>query len=153
MDKLIGAGWGFPGVLDVRGGVALVRREEEIEQAIRLVLRTVPGERPMRPDFGCGAYALVFGPLDGATAGRIAYDVRTSLERWEPRIEVLSVDVGRDASAHPASDADHTLYVDLSYRLNATGQTRALVAPFYVIPPHPRQPGPTETASSLSTGP
>ncbi|MEV5508648.1 GPW/gp25 family protein [Streptomyces orinoci] len=133
MEKLIGAGWSYPGrrVRDT-GGVELVRGVAEIEQAIRLILTTVPGERPMRPDFGCEAYALVFDPIDGATAGRVSYDVRTALERWEPRIEVIAVE------AHTDTDAgeDGRLCVELTYRVRADGQTRTLVVPFYTVPRH-----------------
>ena len=71
-------------------------REREVEQAIRLILGTALGERPMRPEFGCRIHDHVFGPANGATAGQIAYDVREALERWEPRIVVLEVGVGFD---------------------------------------------------------
>ena len=86
----IGAGWSFPLGTDATGGVALVTREREIEQAIRLILGTACGERPMRPEFGCRIHDHVFGPATSATAGQIAYDVREALERWEPRIDVAA---------------------------------------------------------------
>ncbi len=92
-EQFVGAGWAFPLHTDASGAIALVRREREIEEAIRLVLATAPGERPMRPEFGCAVHDLVFAPVNEATAGRISYEVRTSLERWEPRIEVAEVAV------------------------------------------------------------
>ena len=98
----IGAGWSYPLGTDATGGVALVTREREIEQAIRLILGTACGERPMRPEFGCRIHDHVFGPANSATAGQIAYDVREALERWEPRIEVNEVEcqLRRDRVRH-----------------------------------------------------
>ncbi len=82
----IGAGWAFPLRTDATGAIALVRGEREIEESIRLILATAPGERPMRPEFGCAVHDYVFAPADASTAGQIAYEVRVALERWEPRI-------------------------------------------------------------------
>ena len=87
----IGAGWSYPLGADPSGRVALVTREREIEQSIRLILGTSIGERPMRPDFGCRIHDHVFGPANSATAGQIAYDVRDALERWETRIDITDV--------------------------------------------------------------
>jgi uncharacterized protein len=127
----IGAGWSFPLGTDATGGVALVTREREIEQAIRLILGTACGERPMRPEFGCRIHDHVFGPATSATAGQIAYDVREALERWEPRIEVAGVAVNFDAIA------SGTLYVDVGYTIRGLNDPRNLVFPFYVIPSEP----------------
>ncbi len=126
----IGAGWSFPLGTDATGGVALVTREREIEQAIRLILSTACGERPMRPEFGCHIHDHVFAPGNAATAGQIAYDVRRALERWEPRIEVLDVGVGFDEME------TGTLYVDITYEILGLNDPRNLVFPFYVIPEH-----------------
>jgi len=124
----IGAGWAFPPTTDATGGIALVTREREVEQAIRLILGTARGERPMRPDFGCRIHDHVFGPANGATAGQVAYDVREALERWEPRILVLEVGVSYDRIA------TGTLYVDVAYQIVGSNDPRNLVFPFYVIP-------------------
>jgi phage baseplate assembly protein W len=124
----IGAGWSYPLGTDATGGVALVTREREIEQAIRLILGTARGERPMRPEFGCRIHDHVFGPANSATAGQIAYDVREALERWEPRIEVSEVDVSFDAIE------SGTLYIDVGYEIRGLNDPRNLVFPFYVIP-------------------
>ena len=92
-DDFIGRGWAFPIRADATGGIALVSREQELAESIRLILGTAKGERPMRPEFGCGIHDEVFSPMDATTAGRVAYDVRAALERWEPRIDVTAVDV------------------------------------------------------------
>jgi len=126
----IGAGWAFPVTTDATGGIALVTREREIAEAIRLILGTARGERPMRPEFGCRIHDHVFGPANSATAGQIAYDVREALERWEPRIEVRDVSVSYDRIEAGV------LYVDVGYVILGSNDPRNLVFPFYVIPEH-----------------
>ena len=106
-NDFIGAGWSYPLGTDATGGIALVNREREIEQAIRLILGTACGERPMRPEFGCRIHDHVFNTATSATAGQIAYDVRQALDRWEPRIELRDVSVSFDAIA------SGTLYVEV----------------------------------------
>ena len=124
----IGAGWSYPLGTDATGGVALVNRDRELEQAIRLILGTACGERPMRPEFGCRIHDHVFNTATSATAGQIAYDVRQALDRWEPRIEVRDVGVSFDAME------SGVLYVDISYEVRGLNDPRNLVFPFYVIP-------------------
>ncbi|MEU7531742.1 GPW/gp25 family protein [Saccharothrix sp. NPDC042600] len=126
----VGRGLAFPVHTDATGSVALVGGEREVVESIRLILATAPGERPMRPEFGCAIHDLVFAPADAATAGRIAYEVRISLERWEPRITLADVSVGFD-------EVDQgTLLIDIRYSLRGANDPRNLVFPFYVIPPH-----------------
>ena len=131
-EDFVGSGWAFPMAIDATGGVALVRHQREIEEAIRLILGTSYGERPMRPEFGCGIHDHVFAPADAGTAGLIAFDVRNSLGRWEPRIDVVDVDVTT------APDDASTLYVDIRYTIRGTNDPRNLVFPFYVIPAEER---------------
>ncbi|RVX38993.1 hypothetical protein EDD27_1325 [Nonomuraea polychroma] len=126
----IGAGWAFPARTDATGSVALVRGGEEIVESIRLILGTAPGERPMRPEFGCAIHDLVFAPADAGTAGLIAYEVRLALERWEPRIELDDVRVG-----FGGSDAG-LLLIDVRYSIRGDNDPRNLVFPFYVIGDH-----------------
>jgi uncharacterized protein len=95
---------------------------------MRLILGTARGERPMRPEFGCGIHDYVFAGADPTTAARIEHEVRESLERWEPRIEVEEVELSQD----PA-DASR-LYVDVTYTVSGTNDPRNLVFPFYTIP-------------------
>ncbi|GCD97729.1 GPW/gp25 family protein [Embleya hyalina] len=126
--RFIGRGWGFPLRVSPTGGIGMVERDREIEEAIRLVLGTAPGERPMRPEFGCGIHDYVFAPADGATAGRIAHETRVSLERWEPRIEVDDVVIAFDTVD------EGVLYIDVRYTVRSTNDVRNLVFPFYTIP-------------------
>ena len=127
-QEFIGAGWAFPLRTDRTGSIALVRDQREIEESIHLILATSPGERPMRPEFGCSVHDYVFAPADAATAGDIAYAVRVALDRWEPRITLEYVIVNFD-------DADAgVLLIDVQYTIRGTNDPRNLVFPFYVIP-------------------
>lgn len=130
-EEFIGSGWAFPLRTNPSGGIALVTREREIEEAIRLILSTSYGERPMRPEFGCGIHDYVFAPADATTAGQMVYEVRVSLDRWEPRIDVTNIEVT------PAPTDASTLYIDITYRIRGTNDPRNLVFPFYVIPAEP----------------
>lgn len=131
-ELFVGAGWAFfPLRTDVTGSIALVRGEREVEEAIRIILATAPGERPMRPDFGCAIHDFVFAPADASTAGQIAFEVRRALDRWEPRIDVLDVRVSFDGGD------EGTLHIEIRYAIRGTNDPRNLVFPFYVIPPHP----------------
>lgn len=127
-QEFIGAGWAFPLRTDATGSIALVTREQEIEESIHLILGTAYGERPMRPEFGCGIHDYVFAPANASTAGLVADAVRQSLERWEPRVDVVDVVVS------PAPLDASTLYIDIRYTIRGTNDPRNLVFPFYVIP-------------------
>jgi phage baseplate assembly protein W len=127
-QEFIGAGWAFPLRTDRTGSIALVRDQREIEESIHLILATSPGERPMRPEFGCSVHDYVFAPADAATAGDIAYAVRVALDRWEPRITLENVIVNFDGA-----DAG-VLLIDVQYTIRGTNDPRNLVFPFYVIP-------------------
>jgi uncharacterized protein len=123
----IGAGWSYPLSIDAGGRIALVTQEREIEQAIRLILGTACGERPMRPDFGCRIHDHLFGPSTPMTAGQIAFDVREALERWEPRIEI------KDVSVSFEQVENGVVYVDITYAVRGLNDPRNLVFPFYVL--------------------
>lgn len=141
-EEFIGNGIAFPMRVDAQGRIALVSREREIEEAIRLIVSTAYGERPMRPEFGCGVHDYVFAPADNNTAGRISFEVRNSLRRWEPRIDIEEVEVSFD-------DFDpSTMYIDISYSIRGTNDPRNLVFPFYVIP----QEGETTPVPATSEG-
>ncbi|HWA84378.1 MAG TPA: GPW/gp25 family protein [Fimbriimonadaceae bacterium] len=124
----LGSGWKFPPRLDSRGRIELVHQEQDVEEAIRMILMTRKGERPMRPEFGCQIHDLVFDPNDAATAGLARRYVQEALMRWEPRIAVLNVTANVDAR-YP-----ERLLVSIDYTLIATQDRRNLVFPFYVIP-------------------
>jgi phage baseplate assembly protein W len=139
--EFIGSGWAFPLHTDVTGAIALATGDREVFESIHLILATAPGERPMRPEFGCAVHDLVFAPADAATAGRIAYEVRIALERWEPRIDLTDVVVRFDEIA------EGRLLIDVRYRLRGGNDPRNLVFPFYVIPSHEEMAADADTGS------
>ncbi len=127
-QELVGRGIAFPMRVSTTGGLATVTDDDEIRESIRLVLGTAYGERPMRPEYGCGIHDFVFSPSNATTAGRVAYEVRQSLERWEPRIAVDDVRVTFD------SEDTAVMYIAVSYAVRGTNDPRNLVFPFYTIP-------------------
>jgi uncharacterized protein len=121
-SELTGRGLSFPLQLGVSGfsessGVA------KVNQAIRIILGTRPGQRLMRPDFGCLIQTLAFAPNTPATANLACFYVTESLTRWEPRIELVSVEATNDL-------ADNQLVVEIRYRLRATRTIRDFAFPF-----------------------
>ena len=125
---LIGKGWRFPVQTDVRGGIALAHDDQEIEEAIEIILSTPRGYRVMRPEFGSRIHELQFAPINASTMTAAAQYVREALGWWEPRIAVLDVLVEED----PDQPGCMLIYVE--YRIRATYDERALVYPFYSIP-------------------
>ena len=130
----LGRGWAMPVQLDPRTGlVASVAYEEDIKQSIRIILDTAPGERVMRPNFGCGIHELVFTDVDSTAIQRIKSVVDEALRRCEARIEVLSINVNEDATsdASVGPPTEGRLLVEIDYRVRKTNQTGNLVFPFY----------------------
>jgi uncharacterized protein len=127
-QDFVGAGWAFPVGVDSRGAIALARGTDELEQAMQLVLMTYRGERPMRPAFGSLLRDFVFSGATLENAAAIETDVRETLLRWEPRVDVTGVEVTPD----PVEQG--TLYIDIHYVVKATNDRRNLVFPFYTIP-------------------
>jgi phage baseplate assembly protein W len=122
----LGVGWNFPVELNQRNQIDMASYEESIRNAIWMILATSPGERVMRPDFGCGIYDMVFAVNNSGTSERVANLVRQALVRWEPRIELLSV----SAAGDPANQA--TLLIQIEYRVRTTNNRFNLVYPFYL---------------------
>jgi len=124
----LGSGLAFPLGVDQRGAIALARGETDIEQAIAIILSTAPGERPMRPEFGCAVHDHVFDVLDPSAFGAIEAAVRMAIERWEPRAQVMAVDFDLDRRDEGCLD------IVLTYEIPEVPGVRNLVHPFYVIP-------------------
>lgn len=130
---LIGRGWAFPARITPTGDVRLVTGGDDIDAALRLILTTAPGERVMRPDFGCAMWEQVYAPMSPSTLGLVEHAVREALERWEPRITLERV----EAEPDPEADA---IRVHVAYRVVSTNDRRNLVHPFYVIPREEARP-------------
>jgi phage baseplate assembly protein W len=122
----LGRGWAFPVQLDpITGAVATAQAEDDVQQAIHIILGTVPGERVMHPDFGCGIHEMVFTVIDASAMTRIASMVRAQLTRYEARVELTEV------SVDPFRAAEGRLDVTVAYRIRRTNQLGNLVYPFY----------------------
>jgi phage baseplate assembly protein W len=125
----LGLGWAFPVSRTPQGEVALAAYEEDVRQAIVIILSTNHGERVMRPDFGAGLRALVFEPMTATTRSLVEHTVERALIEWEPRIDVLSV----QASFDNDDPSRGRLLVDIQYRVRATNSFYNLVYPFYLL--------------------
>ncbi|HZR83913.1 MAG TPA: GPW/gp25 family protein [Candidatus Binatia bacterium] len=124
--EFLGRGWAMPVHVDPRTGhVAYSEYEQDIRESILIILETAPGERVMRPNFGCGIHEMVFTALDSTTLRRIRSEVEEALQRYEARIEVVGVNVDDAASA------EGKLLIELEYRVRRTNQVGNLVFPFY----------------------
>jgi phage baseplate assembly protein W len=124
--EFLGRGWAMPVELDPHTGiVARVAYEEDIRQSILIILETAPGERVMRPNFGCGIHELVFTAVDSTAIQLVRSVVEEALRRCEARIDVLGVSVDEQ------STAEGKLLVEIEYRVRKTNQTGNLVFPFY----------------------
>src|SRR5688572_27881358 len=132
-NAFLGVGWAHPvrparpeGSASVATPIATAAYEDSIRDAVWLILATARGERMMRPGFGCGIHDLVFATPGATTLGRVEREVRDALLRWEPRAEVLDVDVERDA-AEP-----ERVLIRVDYRVRTTNNQFNLVYPLYL---------------------
>ena len=101
---------------------------DDCDAAIRMIIGTAPGERVMRPEFGCAIWELLFAPVNTSTIGQMEHAVRLALSQWEPRITVDDVRVELDP------DTTARVFIHVDYHMNANNDRRNLVYPFYVIP-------------------
>jgi uncharacterized protein len=123
----LGRGWWMPVKLDHRTGqVAEAEYEEDIRQSIRIIIETAPGERVMRPNFGCGIHELVFASVDSETLQRVRSVIEDALRRCEARIELIEVNADESPEL-----SDGRLRIEVDYRIRKTNQVGNLVFPFY----------------------
>lgn len=123
----LGKGVGFPVTVENNGALSEAAYEESIRQSVWIILGTAKGERVMRPNFGCGIYDLVFEVNSPSTVGKVSQAVREALLLFEPRIDVLDVQVGS------VSDSEgEKLLINIDYQVRATNNVFNLVYPFYL---------------------
>jgi len=127
--EFLGAGWDFPIRVNARGGLSFSRHEQDIEEAIWIILSTAKGERVMEPDFGCGIHDYVFAPNNPGTRGSIVYEVQKALTEFEPRLHVENVRV----ESFPQSE--NRLLIHIDYRVRSNNTKRNSVYPFYLTEP------------------
>ncbi|MFT3843299.1 MAG: GPW/gp25 family protein [Myxococcaceae bacterium] len=126
--QFLGTGWAFPVTPDGKGQLPLSDGRDQVNQAIGLILETEPGERVMRPDFGCGLRRYLMKPNTVATRTLLRDDVTQALVRWEPRISV------KEVSVEPGDDPAMVV-ITISYLLTRSGQSGNFVYPFYLMTP------------------
>ena len=124
--EFLGVGWTYPVRTRLNGDIAMSQFEDDIREAILIILGTAKGERVMRPDFGCGIHDLVFAPINTATITLVQNSVREALTVYEPRIELMRVEVLSDRAD------EGKLLVDMDYRVRSTNNRFNLVYPFYL---------------------
>jgi phage baseplate assembly protein W len=124
--EFLGRGWKFPICLDEDGKIETSQFEDDIREAIGIILGTSKGERVMHPDFGCGIQDLVFATLNTSTIGMIKDSVKEALVMWEPRIDIKNIDVSIDKSN------DSKVLVSIDYYVRAVNNEFNLVYPFYL---------------------
>jgi phage baseplate assembly protein W len=123
---ILGTGWKFPIKPNARGEISYSVGEQSIQESIWIILSTAPGERQMRPGFGCGVHEYVFAPNSSATRGSIAYQVNQALTRYEPRIDVVEVRV------ESGPGEENLLLIRIDYRIRANNAFHNLVYPFFI---------------------
>ncbi len=128
MDDFIGSRLAFPFQLGDRNQIALVSGDLAIRQSIYVIVYTVPGERVMRPEFGCEIHSLIFDPVNEETAVVAERYVRDALLRWEPRINVVDIKVS------PGSTELGEMWIDVTYQIKGQYEPRSLVFPYYLVP-------------------
>jgi uncharacterized protein len=124
--EFLGRGWKFPVSTDLKGKIWMSEYEEDIKESIWIILSTSKGERVMRPDFGCGIYDYVFEYLNTTTMGMIENSVREALNMWEPRINLIDVEVSLQSAQ------EGKLLISIDYEVRTTNNQFNLVYPFYL---------------------
>lgn len=122
----LGVGWTLPVALADQQQIATAKYEQAVRQSIWAILSTARGERLMRPDFGCRIHDQVFAPNSAGTVGQIISDVQSALLDWEPRIDVLDIDLIEEPGQ------PNLLHISINYRVRTTNNAFNLVYPFYL---------------------
>jgi phage baseplate assembly protein W len=128
-EAFIGQGWSFPVSVTADGEIQMASYEEDVRQAVSIILSTSYGERVMRPDFGAGLRSVVFEPVTTTTLSLMQHHVERALVEWEPRIDVLDVQAAPDASTPTVG----RVVITIQYRVRATNSFYNLVYPFYLL--------------------
>ncbi len=125
--EFLGVGWKFPVTVDAATGrMKTSGYEEDIQEAIHIILMTRKGERMMEPEFGCGVWDYVFETMDVSSLSRMEQEIRQALIRWEPRIRDIQV------RAVPAAGSDAKLNIHIDYIVRSTNNPYNLVYPYYM---------------------
>jgi len=127
MSSFLGQGWKFPVQVDaVTGRIMMSDGEEDIAEAVRIIIMTYRGERLMRPSFGSGLNDFVFGLTDPTTLGVLEADLKKAIITWEPRVTKVEVKV------EPGNSNAEQLWINIKYAVRSTNNLYNLVYPFYI---------------------
>jgi uncharacterized protein len=127
-NQFVGKRFGFPVQLGDRNQIAMVGDDLAIRQSIYVIVNTVPGERVMRPTFGCEIHSLIFEPANEDTAKVAERYVKDAIIMWEPRITL------HDVTVTPGGVDLGELVISVTYVVKGTHDPRSLVFPYYLIP-------------------
>ncbi|MBP3961285.1 GPW/gp25 family protein [Paenibacillus lignilyticus] len=127
MASFLGRGWKFPIEVDsTTGRIKTAEKEDDIAEAIRIILWTNKGERVMRPDFGCGIQEFVFETTDETTLRLLETNIQEAIRIWEPRVHEVEVHAERDGAGAGK------LLLHISYVVRSTNNLFNQVYPFYL---------------------
>ncbi len=121
-----GIGWKYPVMVDTCKHIVMSEYEQDIKEALLILLNTGKGERVMRPDYGCGIHDYMFEVVNVTLLSQIEYSVKEALTQWEPRIEVLTVNTSTE-NLHNGE-----LIIDIQYKIVKTNRQDNFVYPFYL---------------------
>ncbi len=127
-DKaFMGQGWGFPPAFNSKSKeVELVSEEEDIQQSLAILLSTRPGERIMRPKYGCNLDIILFEPLSTTLITRVSDQIKTSILFYEPRIDLKKVEINTENSN------EGVIFIKITYTVRSTNSRFNFVYPFYL---------------------
>ena len=128
MPNFLGRGLAFPVQLNDRDRFSMVEGDADIRQAIYIIINTVPGERVLRPNFGCEIHALIFSPANNETANLAERYVTDALTMWEPRIDLI------DITVIPGATEYGELLIEIIYAPKGEHDPQSLVFPYYLLP-------------------
>ena len=124
----MGTGWSFPVYFDkTNASVQMVSDAGDIEQSIRIILGTSPGERLMQPEFGCDLKSLLFERVDASLVARLNHLIYHALLNFEPRVNFLEAEI-----LH-SEELSGELHIRVDYAIISTNTRHNIVFPFYLI--------------------
>ena len=125
--EFLGIGWSFPPTFQTGGfGVTTVAEEEDVKQSLEIILSTTPGERVMRPDFGCNMREMVFEPLNTTVITYMRDRIEKAILYHEPRIDLKKV------SINTANANEGEVLIEIDYSIRTTNSRQNFVYPFYI---------------------
>ena len=122
----LGKGLRFPVSVNLNGGVSSSALDENVRQSLFIILGTAPGERIMRPDFGCRIHDLMFAPNNDITAARAEVYCEEAIYKYEPRVEKVTCTAAANA------DQPNRLDIRIEYVIAGKNEKKNLVYPFYL---------------------